>query len=343
MPGKQDIQLIAETAWHHQGDFDFMKELVTKLSQSACADIIKMHITLDFDEYMSNSHPLYETLKGMTFDEGQWNELVQVVRTHDKKLMSLVNDARAAELAVQAHAELMEVHAVCLNDLDLLDAVKQNIDNQTDLVLGVGGSSMYEIDHAINYLQHDRVVLMFGFQSYPTNYADINFNKIRRIMSMYPEFRFGYADHTAWDHTDNQLVSLLGTALGMDYLEKHVTTHYGEDRIDWQAAISVEQCKELHAKLQILKQCQGDGALEMSEPEKAYGHYGPMKKAAMLVRNVKQGDRFKRSDIAFKRCGTETDLSQIEVFELLSRDFVYQRELAPGDVIGKGDLERVEQ
>ena len=46
-------KLIAETAWHHEGDFIFMKDLVTKICETSNADIVKFHISLDLEEYMS--------------------------------------------------------------------------------------------------------------------------------------------------------------------------------------------------------------------------------------------------------------------------------------------------
>ena len=42
-------KMIAETAWHHEGDFAFMKKLVTEISNDSLADIVKLHITLDFE------------------------------------------------------------------------------------------------------------------------------------------------------------------------------------------------------------------------------------------------------------------------------------------------------
>ena len=50
------MKLIAETAWHHEGDFTFMTDLVSNISNNTHADIIKMHITLNFDEYMDQNH-----------------------------------------------------------------------------------------------------------------------------------------------------------------------------------------------------------------------------------------------------------------------------------------------
>ena len=48
-------KLIAETAYHHEGDYPFMKELVTRICETSNADIVKFHITLDLDEYMNKS------------------------------------------------------------------------------------------------------------------------------------------------------------------------------------------------------------------------------------------------------------------------------------------------
>ena len=50
------IKLIGETAWHHEGDFGFMRDLIFELAEKSDVDIVKMHVTLDFDEYMHSSH-----------------------------------------------------------------------------------------------------------------------------------------------------------------------------------------------------------------------------------------------------------------------------------------------
>ena len=49
---------------------------------------------------------------------------------------------------------------------------------------------------------------MFGFQNYPTKYKNINLEKVRKIQSMYPKLKFGYADHTAWNEPNNELITL---------------------------------------------------------------------------------------------------------------------------------------
>ena len=66
------MKLIAETAWHHDGDFDFFKKLVTDLSTKTKADYLKFHVTLDVDEYIYKDHQGYQWVKESVFSENQF-------------------------------------------------------------------------------------------------------------------------------------------------------------------------------------------------------------------------------------------------------------------------------
>ena len=313
------MKLIAETAWHHEGNFDFFKRLVKSLTMESEAGIIKVHITLNLDEYMASDHPSYPQLKDWMLTVDQWKEIIDLIVNSDKQLMVLFNDIDAFEFGMKYEPEYVEIHSVSLNDLRLLDRLKECVSPEAKIFLGVGGSTIEEYDHAIKYLDHKNTVLMHGFQNYPTKYSDINFKKIRKIMEQYPEMWHGYADHTAWDEPDNLLITLLGASQGMDYVEKHVTVEYGKERADWSAAISVNMLNELYGKLNLLKECMGDGNLDLNDAERQYSVFGPMKKAAILNKNVVKDDIFAIDMIDFKRTEQVTDLSQVNVANSVGR------------------------
>jgi sialic acid synthase SpsE len=315
------IKLIAETAWHHEGDVNFMKSLVGSIINKTRADVVKLHLTLDLDSYISKDHPLYNKLKSWLLDKVAWEGIINLVRNNTKELMLLFNDVKAVEFGAQFEPSLVEIHSVCLNDVDILDALKQNINKETKVVIGVGGSSLYEIEKTIDYLQHQRIVLMFGFQNFPTKYKDINFLKMRKIMKLFPNFQFGYADHTSWDEPNNTLITLFGAALGMNYIEKHVTIVPGKKRVDWSAAVSIAKFNEIRDEIQILETCNGNGMLGLNKAEKDYAVFGPMKKAALLTRDVSKGDILTKDLIYFKRTKQVSDLSQINVLELMGTKF----------------------
>jgi len=327
----REIKLIAETAWHHDGDYDFMGKLVNDIIKNSKTDILKMHITLDFDEY---SHPLRtakSTFKGKLFTTNQWKDLINNIKNNSKELMLLYNDKTAIEFGSAYEPEYVEIHSVCLNDIHLLDALRNNISNDTSVILGVGGSSLDEIEYAIDRLDHDRIILMFGFQNYPTHYENINFRKMQRIMRLFPELNYGYADHSAWNEPENILITLMGAALGMDYIEKHVTNAYGKERVDWNSAISIDMFNEIADKIEILGKCRGDGLMKLNDAEKKYSIYGPMKKTAVLKEDVQEGDILTLDKIQFQRTKEITDLSQLDIINRIGNKI--NEDLKAGSVL----------
>lgn len=313
------MKLVAETAWHHEGDFQYMEKLVSEICSKTRADVVKLHITLDLDEYMSRDHPAYDSLSHWLFKEHQWLELIKIVRESEKELMLLLNDTKAVEFGMQLKPKYVEIHSVCMNDLNLLASLKRQLSKEIKVFFGVGGSSLYEIESAINTLEHSNNVLMFGFQNYPTQYADVNFNKMRRIMNLFQGGEYGYADHTAWNETNNQLITLLGAAIGMQYVEKHVTISFGEQRTDWSSAVSLDMLNDLKEGMDVLDKCNGDGLLQLNTAEKKYSVFGPMKKAGVLKQEVKAGQVLDADMVSFKRTGRVTDISQLQLIEAFGK------------------------
>jgi len=309
------MKLIAETAWHHEGDYLFMRNLVTEIVSKTDADIIKMHITLDIREYMHHDHNLYESLSSMLFDKQQWQELIKIVRDNNKEIMLLLNDTKAVEFGLSLDPEYVEIHSTCLNDIFILKTLKEKMSKKTKVVLGVGGTNVDEIQFAINFLKHTNIILMFGFQNYPTVYEDVNLNKIKRITKLFDNFEYGYADHTAWNSEHNELITLLGASSNMKYVEKHVTTKYGKERIDWPAAISISMFNNLHKKIKILNKLNGNGSLSMNLAELSYSVFGPMKKAAILNKDILKGSIFTSDVIEFIRTKEVSDMSQLDVIK----------------------------
>lgn len=307
-----NINVIAETAWHHEGDVKFLDALLDSLL-STNVDYIKFHLTLDIDEYMDSNHPAYSKLKEWMFTENNWKGFIQKVINGKKTPLFLLNDKASVDLVKLYEPEIIEIHSVCLNDFHLLNKVKETLSITTKIVLGVGGSNLYEIENAISILKMPNIVLMHGFQNYPTECKDINLSKIRKIIRLFPQYEHGYADHCAWNEPNNTLISLLGAAQSMTYLEKHVTINYGIERCDWDSAISIEMLNDLIGKLEILGKCEGNGKLSMNEAEKKYSVYGPMKKAVVAARNLNIGEILSEENVCFKRTTNGNEIAPQDI------------------------------
>ena len=217
---------------------------------------------------------------------------------------------------------MIEIHSVCLNVPRLQRAVIENIDKKAKIVIGIGGCSLDEVKKAVQFFHEREIVLMFGFQNYPTKYEDVNLGKIRKIQSLYPGKKFGYADHTAWDEDNNELITLLVSANGMDFIEKHVTTEYGKERCDYSAAISIEQLNVLYKKIKLLEKLYGNGSMLLNKAEKDYSTYGPMKMAAIAKHDLIKGSKLTMGDVHFCRTSQSTCISQIDLLQVIGNKLV---------------------
>lgn len=122
----------------------------------------------------------------------------------------------------------------------------------------------------------------------------------------------------------------------MDFIEKHVTILPGIERTDFEAAISIQNFNEIEKNLKILKKSYGDGSLKMNKGEMSYSVFGPMKKAAILKRDIKRGEIFKIKDIVFKRTSQISDLSQLEAINL--NGFKIKKGVKRGETLNKNNF-----
>lgn len=329
------MKLIAETAWHHEGDLDFLINLAKNIKKSK-AHIAKFHITLDVDEYIDPSHKLYNGYHKWKLSQESWEKVLNIF--DQSELMLLCNDTKAIEFAMNYNPAIIEIHAVCMNDLHMLDSLKKHINEETTIALGISGNSLDEIDYTLNYLNHKNIILMYGFQNYPTKFNQINFDKLKKIMNFYPNLKFGYADHCGFDEDFNELITLIGASLGVEFIEKHVTTKFGTPRLDYEATISFDMLNQLAEKLEIVKQSFGKGTLQFNNGEESYARLGTLKKVPILKNNLNKGDIITKENLLFRRAKYKYNYSTYTIIKYLGKKV--NKNLSKGDILSPMDIDK---
>lgn len=316
MLDNNNIYLIGETAFHHQGEVDYLYKLIDKAKELELS-AIKFHLLFDVDDYFTEEHPAYNQISQWTFTPDQWFEVIKYAKNKNLDIITLCNDNDSLQWVNDLEFGLIdtiELHATAINDVFLLEKAAQF--NGT-VMLGVGGSSIDQMDFAIDFLRTNKktdIFLMYGFQNYPTDYKDINLDKMIKIKELF-NLPIGYADHTNPNDELNEMVSVSAVLKGINVLEKHFTLNTEEKRIDSQSAVSIDQMKKIKTLANVFHLVNGNGSLKMSEAELKYGDTGPMKKAVVAKKDIPKGKTIGREDLAFKR---STKSSYIEQSAFLS-------------------------
>ncbi len=321
--------LIAETAYNHQGEKHYLLKMIEAVPEEV--DAVKFHLLLDIDEYMDRKHSLYAKLKEWVFDKEFWNYAFSEVVKKGKDIIALCDDPKSLEFVLESWGDIagIELHSSGLNDLRLLMLAKEF--NNT-IILGIGGTELEEIVFAVDFLDRSKkdIVLMYGFQSYPTVYEKLRFYRMFKIKEFF-DLPMGYADHCSFDDKTNFVISALPVAFGINIVEKHFTLDKGIKRIDYQSAVSVEDLKNIKSLMEKFWKVYSKGELSLTEEELNYGKMGLNKKVPCYCRDINKGDSLKLSDVIYLRIPFSYNYPQRIVFELLGKRL--KRSVKKGDPI----------
>ncbi len=310
--------LIGETAYNHQGDFDYLLNMVKSLPEEV--DAVKFHLLLNPDSYIRLDHPLYNSIKNWVFSPEQWDKIFTVSLEKNLDVVALCDDPESLEfiLARWPKIKAVEVHSSGLSDCHLLRLGSRF---EGVLILGIGGSSEGEIERAIEIVREfgkKDIFLMYGFQSYPTQHKDVGFYRMLYLKDKFG-LPMGYADHCPWDDKYGLIISALPCGFGVPVIEKHFTLDKGVERIDWQSAVSPQDLSALKQMMDTFWQTYDLGRVDMNPSEVAYGKWGPNKKVPCYRRNIEAGDLVELDDIVFLRIPEEMKMSDVnEVLALFS-------------------------
>ncbi len=283
--------IIGETAYNHEGGIKYLYRMIDDIAELKL-NAVKFHMLLNPESYMQKKHPLIHKLKNWIFNKKQWDEIIDYSNKKNLDVIVLCDDVESIEYILENNINItaIELHATGLNDYFLLNALS-GFDKQ--IILGVGGSTIDEINFAVDFLNSkgkNNILLMYGFTSYPTKYTDINLSKMLKIRDLF-NLPIGYADHTAFDDSNNEIISCMAAMMGFNILEKHYTPDYGIERIDYHAAVGKMQILKIKELMELALKVYGNGNLKMSEAELEYGNTGPMKKAIVAKKKIKKGEK----------------------------------------------------
>lgn len=310
--------IIGETAFHHQGDMEYLKSLI-KAASNLKLNAIKFHLLFDVNDYFVESHSAAKVVQEWTFNSKEWQEIIHFAYDSHLEIIALCNDVASLEWInneCETPIKAIELHATGINDLFLLNAAAKF---DKTVILGIGGSRLEQIEYAVESLKEQNkkdIFLMYGFQNYPTNYKDINFSKIDLIKNLF-KLPVGYADHTDPNDPNNEFISVAPILKGINVLEKHFTLDVTEKRIDSQSAVSIEQMNKIKELSEIITVANGEGGLKMSNAELKYGDTGPMKKAIVARHNIEVDATLVLNDLAYKRTEQSSYLSQRQILTLI--------------------------
>lgn len=298
--------LYVETAFHHEGNVEYLLKLIDAAKESG-AKGVKFQVLIELDEFMSSKHTVYNEAKNWIISIDNWEKIFKYTKDLGLDIIFMPMDIKAFDLISKFEIKYIEIHSVSFRDEKLLKELDKN---NLPLILGIGGRTLVEIENLLEKYSSREIVLMVGFQAYPSDLKDVKLERISEFKKLYPHCQIGYADHSSFDDDmaihSNEYAYILGARI----FEKHITIDEGKERIDFQSAVSVKKISLINEKLNYLDSIfnlNSEFIFDMSIKEVIYRN---RQKIPTANRKINESEIIKESMLDFKMIDAESFIEE---------------------------------
>ena len=275
--------VVAEIGINHNGDFDIAKKLIDVAVIAGCNAVKFQKRTIDVvysaEELARPRESPYGTTNGelkygLEFEKEEFDEIDRYCR--EKKITWYASpwDERSVDFLEQYDTPCYKLASASITDDELLKHIKSK---GRLVILSTGMSNMDQVDHAVNILGKENLLLLHACSTYPAYYDELNLKVIPVLKQRY-DVLVGYSGH------ETGLPSSVAAAvLGACMVERHITLDRSMWGSDHAASLEPNGIMRLVRDIRLVETSMGDGVKRVIEREI------PIMKKLRRVDNAQKG------------------------------------------------------
>jgi len=306
-------QIIAEIAQGYEGDIKLCERFV-KLAKQCGADGVKFQI-FEAEELCLPNYKYYDLFKSLYIEQVEWKKIIELCNELKIDFYADVFGTKTLEWMLKFKIGGVKIHSTDLKNYSFLKELK---DKNTRIIVGVGGSTLMEIEKAIDYLGKNEVIVMSGFQAEPNLIEDIELNKIQ-IIKKQLGVKVGYTDHIEVTNLLTKSLSAMAVLMGADYIEKHLTIERDSLQLeDYISALNPDEFKEMVKMIRDVDNFPDPHSTEFNLTEREKIYRKSSKKVVLSAFDLIPGTIISDKDIAMLRTGEEYD-NLLDIEEIIGK------------------------
>lgn len=330
------LSIIAEIAQGFEGRPE-QARLLMKAAASAGANAAKYQLVYA-DELATPDYKYYELFRSLEMADEVWEGLAAYASELGIQLHLDIFGERSLKLAERLGVGAVKLHGTDIANIGLLKVVA-DCSIQT-VLLGAGGANASEIVKAVDTLASKDVVVLLGFQGYPTPNETNQIARVRllkeRFVTSYPKVSIGFADHAPPESPLRHALAATAIGAGAVVLEKHITLGKVMKMEDHESALNPDEFFEfaqiVHACAEALGSTSTNEDFGMADAEQAYRKM--IRRHVVTSRDIEAGSTIAPADLVLKRTSSEniiTDLASVYQ-KNLKRSFQKNMPISPADI-----------
>lgn len=331
-----NITVVAELAQGYEGCPE-QARLLLRAAAAAGANAAKYQLVYA-DELATPDYKYYDLFRSLEMSDEIWTGLAAYAADQKIELHLDIFGSRSLALAEKIGAKAVKLHGTDIANIALLDGVAQSAVQK--VFLGAGGAHLSEIEEAVSRLTGKSIVVLLGFQGYPTPTDTNQISRVRFLRDRFgaggERFEIGFADHAAPDGPLRYALAAAALGAGATVIEKHLTLGKVMMLEDHESALNPDEFEEFS---QVIRECfaalgsvgSGD-AFSMSDSEDNYRKM--IRRHVVSAREVSAGAVLSPADLVLKRTAAEHPITSLcEVYgKVACRSLALNQALLADDV-----------
>jgi len=263
----QPCYIIAEIGINHNGDVDLAKRLISVALAAGCNAVKFQKRTIEVvytPEELAKPRenpfgPTNGDLKyGLEFEVEEYREIDAFCKSVKMPWFASPWDEGAVDFLESFNVPAHKIASASLTDDHLLRHIRKT---GKPVILSTGMSTCAEIDHAVEVLGKQDLILLHTTSTYPASYDELNLRAIPTLAARYG-VPVGYSGHESGIPT-----SVCAAALGACCVERHITLDRAGWGSDQAASLEPNGITRLVRDIRLWEQAKGDGVKRVFERE----------------------------------------------------------------------------
>lgn len=332
------VEIIAELAQGFEGRPD-QARLLIQAAAAAGADAAKFQMIFA-DELAAPDYKHYPLFQTLEMPDPVWRALADRARELGIELQVDIFGPRSLALAETLGLGAVKLHPTDVANRGLLEAVAAS--SARRVLLGAGGTHADELDAALAILAGKPVVVLLGFQTYPTPDDANHISRVgllaNRLRESHPNVSIGFADHAAPESPLRYALAATAVGAGATVIEKHLTLGRAMKLEDHESALNPDEFAEFVTAIRACAAAIGAGTptgdFGMSAAEQ--GYRAAIRRHVVAARPLAKGATLTPADVCLKRTSAEQPLTDLA----LAYHRTLTRDVAANAPILAADLDR---
>ena len=259
--------VVAEIGINHNGDLETARKLISSAKEAGCWAVKFQKRTIDVVYSASElarprESPFGETngdlKRGLEFGPGDYQEINRYCEELDIGWFASCWDESSIDLFEKFCPPCYKVASAGLTDDNLL---RHHRKYGRPIILSTGMSTMAQIDHAIDVLGTDDLILMHCTSTYPAEIEELNLKVIETLKSRY-QVPVGYSGHEV-----GLAPTIAAATIGACIVERHLTLDRAMWGSDQAASVEPQGIARLVRDIRVVEDSIGDGLKRVYERE----------------------------------------------------------------------------